>query len=247
MIRSDRRTLLALAMGSALAPGLLARAAGATAPLAAGTLIAPPDGPLRYRREVERSLIGGGRLLVAREFEVRFERFADGFMVHGHQVGVTVEAPPYLAALARLEEEREEQGLFPLSLDPFGRITSGEAKHLRQAKVTQAFREAQRMLASQGAGAGGYLEMAAFVGAMEQASAVIMAEMPEDLFAPAGPERSEDVPMALPTGDAGQIVSRFAGERDAATGLMRRARREVLTRVQDTTRLSVERWRLGAA
>ena len=238
----NRRSMLQVAAAIAFASPLVARPASAST-----GLIAPPGQPMRYCRTVERELAGGAIILVKREFSVSFLRFDDGFIIEGQQVNVDAKVPHGLEQFAALEESRQETGLFPVSLDPTGLITSDEFAPPARAAVETAFREANRIIGGQRMPANDREELRQFVSTIHQAGAIVTAHMPIDLFAPAEVERIEDQTIALPTGEEGRVQSRFGGARDAATGLMRHASREVLTQIDQDRRRTREIWELYTA
>ncbi len=239
----DRRGALRLALAAAIAPTFASSQAQAQA--VTGGLIDPPTGPMTYRRTVSRDLVDGKSFSVSRFFTVEFHRFAEGFMVHGQQVDVAVNAPEELSPFAGMEAARDESGLFPLAIDPFGLMLSydqhaaaGPAIQQAVDRTLSALRD-QQMLQEERA------MLSAFVAAVHSAGNRITAHMPVDLFAPAGPLRQEELSIALPDGGEGHVVTRFSGETDSNTGLMRFASREIVTEVGDNRRMTSESWNLA--
>lgn len=235
MTRGDRRSLLRVAAAAVALSAIPLHAQSAR--------FAPPATPMLYSRRLERGLPGGARLVVGREFAVRFVPEGTGFRVDGEQVGVAVEAPEQLAELARLERERKETGLFPLTLDAGGGIRGGSAL-LDTAKLDEAVRAVVTRI---DAGEHTPAERAAlreFVDAVHRSAGALLTELPHDLFAPERSPREETRAIALPGGDQGKVRVSFTAERDPATGLMRAARREVVTDVAGDLRRSVESWTL---
>lgn len=239
LIRARRRALLRLA-GMAVTLPLVSIVSAAAQPAGA---FAPPANPMLYTRRLERELADGARLVVTRSFAVRFIREADGFRVEGEQVGVEVEAPEQLAALAALERERVETGLFPLQLDRAGAIRAtsraAQSEQLDRAvrEVTARIEQGQHIPAERDA-------MRAFVEAVHRSAGELVTELPRDLFAPTAEPRAESRSIALPGGDAGSVQMTFTAERDPATGVLRAARREVVTEVAGDHRRTIESWRL---
>ena len=238
---ADRRTVLRLAAAGLLLP-LASRVAAH--PASPGARVSPPHGPMLYSRRLERALSGGASFVVGRSFEVRFAHAADGFRVEGHQVGVEVEAPEELAAFARIEREREERGLFPLLLDAHGRIADGAGTPVA-TRLDEAVREILAQLAARPHTAAERAELVGFVNAFHQSAGRLVTELPRDLFAPAAAPRSESREVALPGGDSGEVTVTFSAARDPATGLMRQALREVVTRLHGDRRRTLESWRLA--
>jgi hypothetical protein len=204
---------------------------------------APPSTPLLYTRRLERELAGGARFTVSRSFAVRFVREAGGFLVDGEQVAVAVEAPPQLEALARLERERVESALFPLQLDMGGTIR-GLSRAADSTQLDAAVREVAAQI-EQGQHAPAEREqLRAFVDAVHRSAGELLTELPSDLFAPVNVPRDDRRAIVLPGGATGQVRTTFSAERDAVTGLMREARREVVTEVAGDMRRTVESWTL---
>jgi hypothetical protein len=238
--RAGRRALLRLAGLAATMP-LMSIVAAAAQPVGG---FAPPTEPMRYRRRLERELAGGARLIVTRSFAVRFVREADGYRVEGEQLEVEVDAPEQLAALASLERQRVEIGLFPLSLDAAGAIRgapragSSEQLYLAVREVADRIERGKHTPAERDT-------LRAFVEAVHQSAGELVTELPRDLFAPAASPREDHRVLALPGGDAGQVRVTFTATSDPATGLMREARREVVTEVAGDRRHTVESWSLA--
>jgi len=231
--------MLQLALAAAFASPLV------SAPAAASRgLIAPPTTPMRYRRLLEREMAGGAIFQVVREFAVSFEQFQDGFVVQGRQISAAVSAPQNLDALARLEEARDESNLFPLALNPLGMITTPGMELTSQSEVQAAFVEAERLINSFDLATSERDELNRFIATIHQTGAAVTAQLPIDLFSPQDLHRNDEQTFALPTGEQGHVRSRFEGERDEQTGLMRRAIREVITQIAQDRRLSREEWQL---
>lgn len=234
---TGRRAVLRTAAGLALLPLLAPRAAQAAA---GGSVIAPPTCDMIYRRTMVRTLPGGLALTATRDFRVRFSASEAGFLIDGTQVASRVEAPTNLAALARLEEQRVEQGVFPLALDRSGQIVDGRAMP-GDLNVTRALEEVRRRFDEHGA------EVAQLLDALSASSASITAYLPLDLFAPHLDEHEQRQEITLPWGQTGEVLVRFAATRSPDTGLMRLATRDVVTTLEGEERRSAERWELFAA
>lgn len=199
----------------------------------------PPSGEMIYRRHFDRYFADGTKFCVRRDFSVRFTAVADGFELAGLQVSVQATAPEALAQYALLEEQREEV-IFPLALDRGGRIVAGEERG-PSAQFAIAVEGARRR---HGDMAG---EVDALVEALHATGSLLTAQLPPDLFAPQEPRREERERILLPWGDTGEVETRFEAECDPATGLMRVARREVVTRLGADERRSGEEWTLFPA
>lgn len=244
MTAFDRRGTIRLAMAAAIATSCASRPAFAQGNF--GNLIAPPPGPMLYRRTVERDMVDGAVFRVTREFTIDFSAYSGGFMVQGHQVRVAVDAPEALARFAELEERRDESGLFPIALSPLGRIQSPESRPLGTNEVEAACEQALSDFADAGLPADDQLALQRFVTAIHSAGQGIMAHLPNDLFSPVDAPRQSRRSIAIPGGGEGMVAMRFDAERDLGTGLMSVASREIVTAVEDSRRTTREEWRLTA-
>src|SRR5690606_1437221 len=72
-------------------------------------------------------------------------------------------------------------------------------------------------------------------------------QLPIDLFAPSEGLRKQEEQLTLPWGEAGWVRTSFSPVTDPRTGLMRQARREVLTDIAGDRRRTVENWELRPA
>ena len=239
--KCNRRTVLRYTAAAALLP--MASAAGAH-PATRLSRFSPPDGPMLYVRRLERALPGGARMVVSRSFAIRFRHENEGFLVEGEQVGVEVEAPEALAAFARIEREREEHGLFPLLLDSNGAIAAGILVPMA-TRLDAAVRETLAVLDGQVHDPAERAELMRFVAAFHQSAGKLVTQLPHDLFAPPATPRSERREVALPGGETGEVTVTFSAARDPATGLMRQARREVVTALHGDLRRTLESWQLA--
>ena len=236
----DRRALLRMAMAGALAPLLASRARATVSP---GERFDPPQGPMTFTRRLVRDLPGGFTFTVGRGFAVRFAAEGDGWSVTGEQVDVAVDFPERMAALAALERQRKETGLFPLRLDRSGTIVGGpEARPTKE--LDEAVASVMRGLESTTYAADERKELDAFVRAVHAAGTRLSALLPQELFAPREDATKAQRNLALPGGGEGTIAVSFTAVADPATGLMRKARREIVTTIAADSRLTREDWTL---
>ena len=113
-----------------------------------------------------------------------------------------------------------KQGIFPLTLDPFGRISSEDSGAGSGTRITaQTLLEAERKIASQTMPPGSAATLAGFVAALHQAGTLMTAQMPVDLFAPDGHERARMRQHSAADGRCrAESISRFDAERDQGPG-----------------------------
>lgn len=238
-LRIGRRRAVQLAAATAFLPLLLRNQAMAQATGSARGF-SPPSTDMVFRRVMNRHMAGGALLRVTRDFNVRFRSTDTGYAVEGRQIAARVEAPAALHSFARLEEQRTETGVFPLMLDRSGQIVSGPAGE-QDTRLEAAVAEALRLI---GDGAG---EARQLIAALHEAGAGLVAQLPRDLFAPVASQREQRERVTLPWGEAGEVVMRFEAQVDETTGLMRLARRHIVTRLGTDERQSDEQWELFCA
>ena len=155
-----------------------------------------------------------------------------------------VDAPAWIASLAALERQRVETGLFPLALDRTGLIVGGPDPR-RAAELDRAVAIVRGAIDQASLAADEREELAAFVRAVDQAGAKLASQLPGDLFAPRGDDVRSERELALPGGGAGTIAVSFTAVVDPPTGLMRRARREIVTTIAGESRVTREDWTLA--
>jgi len=236
----DRRRLLCTAAAALLLPAL-----GATPRIARahGKPFTPPQGPMLYTRRLERSLPGDAQFNVTRSFMIHFrEAAAGGYRVEGEQVAVEVDAPESLAPFAQIERERRELALFPLLLDHHGLIAAN-AESADSPRLDQAVQEVLSRIGRLPVPEADQEEMTRFVRAVHANAAELLTELPRDLFAPEGERSSQSRTLPLPGGE-GVVTVTYAAETEPATGLLRRARREVVTEFAGSQRRTLESWTL---
>jgi len=240
----DRRTLLRLAMIAAVTPAFASRA---TAAGTAGTRrFAPPARPMAFTRQLVRNLVDGNRLVVSRSFAVRFAPRTTGWSVTGEQVGVAVDFPRRLASLAALERQRKEVDLFPVLLDGSGTIVGGPEPHTA-SELDEAVATVMREFEKIPHTASDRNEHEAFVRAVHDAGARMTSLLPIRLFAPDGQATRSERTLSLPDGGQGEIEVSFTAIADPLTGLMRQARRDIVTTIAGDSRLTREEWTLALA
>lgn len=228
-------------MAAAMVPAVCASRAATAAP---DRLIAPPATPMRYSRTVMRELSDGNPFRVTRQFEIAFRPFANGFMLHGQQSEVVVDAPQSPSEFIAIERERDESSIFPIALDPFGLILSSHVARPAAQDVHRAVSAALADLASQQISPDEREQLSQFVTALQRAGQNVTAYLPADLFAPADAQRRDEQSLGLPGGIESSVETLFESQRDPGTGLMRAANRDIVTRVADSRRGTHESWSL---
>ncbi|HTM96479.1 MAG TPA: hypothetical protein VL100_11780 [Croceibacterium sp.] len=235
-----RRAFLGMAGAALLLPlGSAAHAQSAD--------FAPPARPMRYVRALRHGMVDGAAIETERFFTVAFVPHADGYRIEGEESAPPqVSGPAGLEAFLRLERERRETGLFPLTLDRAGRIV-GDSSWADSPQLDRAIAEALHRLAASHLGADDREAARTFLTGLHQAAASLVAGLPADLFRPPAGRRDASREVALPGGGTGTVSLTFTASTDPATGVMREAERVVLTRLATSERRTVERWSLSPA
>lgn len=209
---------------------------------ASATQFAPPDTELVLTRTVHRSLTGGKELLARRRYAVRIVAEGAGYRVDGRLIDCAVEAPPALQAIAELERQRPDNGLFPLRLDARGRIVEAPAVVSADASRRGAALVALRV-SNSALNPAEKAQAAMFIAAIA-ARGTDGPEWPRDLFRPAPGHHSEVRRLALPDGSEGTVTVSTAVRTSPANGLLEAIERVVVTDMGGDRRESREEWLL---
>lgn len=239
--RTSRRQSLRLMMGAAMLPAM-----GMGFPLRAvakGERFVPPAGPMRMSRTLLRDLSDGAEIVVRREWEVRFGRALDGYTVTGDQLSVEVQAPPTLQFLARIEKDREEAGLFPLSVTLNGMIADS-SEPSEQPSFDLAIERTVERINKSDLSADKVRMSRQALSELQKTAAEFTTRVPRDLFRPQQLHWREDRKVNLPRGQTGPISVVFDARRNAATELMERTERQVISPLAGSSRTSSEIWEL---
>lgn len=94
------------------------------APAGALSALMAPTGPCVLTRRLKRGLRDTKFIAATRSWEVTFARQSRGMAVRGEQISVLVEAPERLAPLAKIEQERSTDEMFPILLAGDGLIVA---------------------------------------------------------------------------------------------------------------------------
>lgn len=231
------RTLTLLALGAAMST-LVDSQLVAAPELAAPARFVPPANPLIVTRTVWRELGDGSQIVVRRSYLIAFTTSGEGFVVTGTQIGCEVQAPPAVAAIAKLERERIDTGAFPLRLSAEGMIRLGSAP--AGGPLHQQGREAAgALLAGAALADKDQREGEAFLASVAGSGAI---PWPVDLFNPREAQRTDQRDVTLPDGTLGRLTIRFAADQRGANGLPGKFSREVASELGGTRRVSREEW-----
>ena len=241
MAGSTRRTLLAGIVAAGTVGGLalpaMLRAAGAPLRL--------PAGPMRLERVLVRELGGGATITVRRGWEVRFEQQARGIIVTGRQISASVDAPPSLADLARIEEQRGTQAMFPIMLSDTGLVLAAGGGPAAAIDMAAALRAAEQMIAKRPQSEERRENLRRYLAEIHRAGSGEFDSLPADLFYPAGTPLRRVEAVALPGGLAGEFELVWDARAVPGEGWLASGERLVITRIEGLERRSREGWTLA--
>lgn len=233
-------------------PALAAALAALAAPLAAQA--ESPSGQaaaadavcerLILTRTVVRTLHDDKRVVARRRYAICIAAQGEGYVVTGALTESTVDAPAQLAALAALERDRPDTGLFPLRLDRQRRIVAaGPAQEAGQRAAGRAAALALVGTAAlpQGdaAAAGGFISRIAAEG--------VTTAWPDLLFQPDGGDSRDVQHLTLGNGQAGQAVTTVRIVHRLSSGAPALVERLVATEIGGTQRITREEWQIEPA
>ncbi len=202
---------------------------------------AAPTGELVLTRVVRRALPDGKEIVTRRRYAVRFISDDAGFRVEGRLLGVEVEAPARLAALAQLERARSDEGLFPMRLDPRGMI-AGASRSAGGEPRDSAGQLAAGMIAGSQLAGDDRRDAEHFVAQVQGNGAI--GRWPDDLFRPAPGRRSDRQRMPLDAGREGAVTVTTEARASAGSGLLEMFERTVATEAGGQLRITRETWTL---
>ncbi|MDP5103275.1 MAG: hypothetical protein NWP98_05060, partial [Erythrobacter sp.] len=247
MIAKTRRALLLALIGVGVSGGATSVLRSLTAPLsAAPTLpLRLPEAALRLERVLERGIGDAAAITVRRSWMVRYQRLGRGIVINGEQIGAEVTAPPHLATLAQIEQQRDTSAMFPLMLAEDGTILSSDLTPPSDVAVTDALQAAEAMIAGQSLPADERERYRLYLAQVHQAGATALDTLPADLLFPTGKPVDMSRSVALPGGLNGQFTLHYSAEPQADAPWLKHAEREVITTVAGLTRRALEVWTLS--
>jgi hypothetical protein len=235
---------LAGLIGAGFASGLIARP---VVLLAASAALRLPGGAMRLDRELVRSLGDGQAITVRRSWEIGFAPQARGIVISGVQVAVAVDAPDNLAALARIEEQRDTAAMFPIMLSDSGRILGGGDGETPPDDLAAAMRAAERMIAVKPQPEARREAIRRYLAELHRAGSGLFETLPADLFYPSGDAMEKVESVALPDGLTGEFALSWRARAVPDAGWLAEGERAIVTRIEGLERRSKEVWRLRPA
>ncbi|MCB2076932.1 MAG: hypothetical protein KDE55_04435 [Novosphingobium sp.] len=229
--------------GAALALGFAAVSIPAAATQQGESGFVAPEAPMLLTRELRRPLPDGKEVVTRRTYEVRFVRVDAGYRIDGKLIDVSVEAPAVLAAIARMEKDRPDEGLFPMHVDESGMLISTGTP-----EATEAIGRAIAIVSSQL----GRMRLATFDRSQAKAFASQfdqrqgLTPWPVDLFRPGAGQRQDIRQIPLPNGARGHVTVDIDAGVTPGSGLLQWLDRTVTTDLEGNARQTFERFSLVA-
>ncbi len=208
------------------------------------TAFTPTAGPMLLIRTLHRPLPGGQAVVTRRSYEVRITREGNGFRVDGKLVDASVEAPPMLQALAEIERQRPDSGLFPIMLDSQGMIAGGPAIQ-PDGSLDRAAALAASRIGGSSLGTFDRTQAQDFVQQLRTHPA--RSQWPLDVFHPAAGRRSEVRAIPLADGGEGRVSIEIQALPGSTSGQIAALARTVTTEIGADSRVTREEWRLSKA
>lgn len=203
-----------------------------------------PKRPMRLLRRLERSLTGGERLIVIREWRVDFREEGGAITIGGVQIDAQVAAPASLASLAAIEQSRSTADMWPIMLSSDGMIVATGIE-TTEADLAAALNVTQRIFAERGAPASQQAAHRQFLRELERARTTLLERLPDDLFFPAGKPMRTVRPIASADGLTGEFEVSYDAIPAFEGGWLGRAERRITTRIGQYEQHANELWELS--
>lgn len=200
----------------------------------------PPSGPVKLTRVLRRDLSDGKAIILTRSYRLDFARRGQGYHVSAVATEVGIDAPPALAALAKIELEREDTA-FSLDLDGSGFIVTEQAADSTATRVRLAAR-GEALIASAISNANQRAQALSMFSQLSQSTGGT--GLPRDFFNPQAPEQREQRVLSLPDGSHGRIEILLRADRPDTGTLPHRFSREVTTTLGASRQTSREDYTL---
>ncbi|MBV1916970.1 MAG: hypothetical protein KUG65_02750 [Sphingomonadaceae bacterium] len=203
---------------------------------------APPSEPMILKRILRRPLPGGAEVMTLRSYEIQIRREGAGYLIDGKLIDVRTEVPGPFEALAAIERQRSDDGMFPMKLDDDGRFVPSPAK-TAEASAQAAGQQADAMVSSLGLSASEARDARKFIGQVSAKPA--RTDWPKDLFSPTAGKRTDTHTIPLPGGKTGHVSVEIDASVQGDFGLLTSLKRHVTTKLGDSTRVTQETWTLS--
>ena len=214
-------------------------------PLAAQNSAQIPQKPMLLTRKLIRELGDGSQIIVERQWRVNFSQSAAGISISGSQVDVAVTTPPALAQFAEIEKSRSTNAMFPISLSNAGDITN-TGRSLSKEALEAALSMANNVIEQSGADKSERARHEYYLSQLQQRGGALLNQAPVDLFFPKSKGFNVARGIDLPDGSKGEFVVSYSVKKEAQSGLLSSAKREVITTIGTSSRRTIELWTLAS-
>lgn len=232
MIEIDRRAALSIFLGAG---------AVLTTPASALAALRLPRGPMRLTRRLERGMSRGAQLVVTREWTVQFTRQGAGIAVSGRQISAKVDAPDVVAAIAKIEEQRSTDGMFPILLSETGAIVAA-GDYVAEQDEAKALQTAKDLIETHAISAATKADQLRALSILQSSFSSLLDQLPSDLFFPVSEPVKRVQTMDLSDGMTGEFELIYHAQGSEQGDWLKHAQREVITRIGDSERRSREVW-----
>ena len=192
-------------------------------------------------RRITRALGDGAQIVVSREWLITFAGQGTGCTVSGHQLTASVDAPESLTALARIEQGRNTNGMFPIFLSKQGRVM-GAGNTGSSIELAEAVRQAERMINARAASPSQRADQLAGLAVLQKTAAKLIDQIPDDLFYPSTSKTVTVEPMTLDGGMSGEFELQHEAVCAPDGPWLAKTERRVITRIGDSERHSCDLW-----
>ncbi|MBD2843175.1 hypothetical protein [Erythrobacter rubeus] len=166
--------------------------------------------------------------------------------IAGRQLSANVEAPAALASLARIEENRSTDAMWPILLSENGLIAAA-GTYTQEDDLEAAARQANSIIAKRKESADAKAVHRMNIAQLQKAGGALLDTLPPDLFFPAGDEPREMLrTVEMAGGQSGRFLVRYTAKRAPDKAWLSSARRTIITAIGDDERESSESWSMSA-
>lgn len=236
MMKWSRRSLIGMSFAGLSAMAL---------PAMAQERVRLPAGAQVLTRRIVRGLSDGEKITVERDWQISFEQQGRDIAILGRQTRVEVDAPSRIAPIADIERRRSTDGQFPILLNSRGMIiAAGNVE--KEEEVASAVEAAERLIAQSTLTLSQQQRTGSYLAQLQNAGGQVLDRLPRDLFYPREPAVHDLRKVALPDGTTGEFEVQFSASARPDSGLLDRADRHIITRLQGSERMSSEHWKMRA-
>jgi len=198
------------------------------------------------RRRLVRGLRGGEQITIDRAWAVTFNPVSKGAEIVGHQISADVGAPEMLSSLARVEQERSTDAMFPIQLDAHGALVAAGPFTLGE-DLAIAVDIASQLIAERPVFNTDKQQQLDYITGMQRAATDWLDSLPSDLFYPVREPIRTVQRIDMSSGSMGEFELLYEATPHQDGPWLGRAKRQIVTRIGGGERASSEEWTLDEA